>query len=153
MKKTYSPQRKHLITTLHSKKRLSERGLWSVLDDIATIAYSPTVPRFADRSDSGRAVDRIEIDGICLILSQELGHRPLTLISLYSAGNEVGPPACARIRLIAKNCTKSASLKKKGYGLVLGQVCNKPVRLEFNPRSAVGVNTCSPTLADPPQAH
>jgi len=40
-----------------------------------------------------------------------------------------------------------------GFGLVLGHVCNKFVRLELNPRIAMRMNICSPTLANPPQAH
>jgi len=110
---THRQHRKHLITTLHAKKRLSERGLWPVLGDIVAIAYNPTVPRFTERSATGGYVDRIEIDGVCMILSHEFGDRPLKLITVVS-GDEVGPRACARIHLIAKNYTKSENLKKKG---------------------------------------
>jgi hypothetical protein len=93
--------------TLHARQRLSERGLWPALKHIARIAHHPASPRYADRSYSGRPVERIEKDGVCLIVARD-SQRRLTLLTVHS-GNETGSRACQRIASIARGLDGSLS--------------------------------------------
>lgn len=99
----------HLQLTQHAKERLTQRDLWPVLGQIAQIAHHPSTPRFQDVSSDGRPVERIEIDGICLVVARQTKGPKLTLLTVHS-GSEVGPRARARIITISRNLkVKSAA--------------------------------------------
>jgi len=94
------PRRNHLQLTTHARQRLSERGLWPALRHIARIAHHHP-SRYADRSNDGRTVERIEVDGVCIIVARDTRRKDLTLLTVHS-GDEYGPRACARITLISR---------------------------------------------------
>jgi len=95
-------KRNHLYLTEHAKQRLTERDLWPVLGQIAKIAHHPSAPRFRDLSSDGRPVERVEIDGICLVVARQTKGKHLTLLTVHS-GSEVGARARARITTVSKN--------------------------------------------------
>ena len=103
MTKTVPTSRRNsLVLTHHAKQRLSDRGLWPVLGQIANIAHHPSAPRFRDLSADGRPVERVEVDGICLIVARPTKGPGLTLLTVH-AGSEYGPRARARIIAISRN--------------------------------------------------
>jgi len=102
------PRTNHLNLTHHARIRLSERGLWPALGHIARIAYHPGAPRFADLSADGRRVERIEVDGICIIVARQHRARHLTLLTVHS-GSDNGAFACNRIATVSRNLAKSRS--------------------------------------------
>ena len=110
MTKTVAKSRQnHLQLTQHAKQRLTQRELWPVLGQIAQIAYHPSAPRFRDLSSDGRPVERIEIDGFCLVVARQTKGSGLTLLTVHS-GSELGPRARARITTISRNLkVKSAA--------------------------------------------
>lgn len=102
MQKTSMKSRpNHLQLTNHAKERLTERDLWPVLGQIARIAHHPSVPRFRDLSSDGRPVERVEIDGICVVVARPAKGPGLTLLTVHS-GTETGPRARARIKSISE---------------------------------------------------
>ena len=108
-KTTVKPRQNYLQLTQHAKQRLTQRELWPVLGQIAQIAYHPSAPRFRDLSSDGRPVERIEIDGFCLVVARKTKGSGLTLLTVHS-GSEVGPRARARITTISRNLkVKSAA--------------------------------------------
>jgi hypothetical protein len=102
------PRKNHLALTRHARQRLSERGLWPALGHIARIAHHPASPRYADRSSSGRPVERIELDGVCVIVARDSRRRELTLLTVHS-GNEIGARACQRIASLSQGLGRSLS--------------------------------------------
>ena len=103
MAKTLTKSRRNsLHLTQHAKQRLSDRGLWPVLGQIANIAHHPCAPRFRDLSSDGRPVERVEMDGVCLIIARPAKGASLTLLTVH-AGSEDGPRARARIIAISRN--------------------------------------------------
>jgi hypothetical protein len=98
-KKHSKPRKNHLTLTKHARQRLSERGLWPALGHIARIAHHPASPRFTDWSNAGRPVERIEVDGVCIIVARH--QRNLTLLTIHS-GDERGARACLRIAAISQ---------------------------------------------------
>jgi len=100
MTKNHSkPRKNNLILTGHARQRLSERGLWPALGHIARIAHHHP-SRYADRSYDGRPVERIEVDGVCIIVARDARQKGLTLLTVHS-GDECGSRACARITSIS----------------------------------------------------
>lgn len=95
-------RRNSLLLTHHARQRLTDRGLWPVLGQIANIAHHPSVPRFRDLSADGRPVERVEMDGVCLIIARPTKGPALTLLTVH-AGSEDGPRARARIIAISRN--------------------------------------------------
>ena len=95
-------KKKRLYLTEHAKQRLTERDLWPVLGQIAKIAHHPSAPRFRDLSSDGRPVERVEIDGICLVVARQNKGKHLTLLTVHS-GSEVGARARARITTVYQN--------------------------------------------------
>lgn len=103
MSKTYIKSTKnYLHLTKHAKQRLSDRDLWPALPQIAAIAHDPNSPRFYDLSTDGRRVERIEIDGICIILARKNNQTGLILLTVHS-GQETGSRACARISSVSRS--------------------------------------------------
>jgi hypothetical protein len=98
-------KRMPLQLTRHAKQRMTERDLWPVLGQIVNIAHHPSVPRFRDLSSDGRPVERVEIDGVCLVLARPSNKSGLTLLTVHS-GSEVGAQARARINTISRNLNK-----------------------------------------------
>lgn len=110
MNKTSSkPHKNHLTLTGHARQRLSERGLWPALGHIARIAHHPASPRYADRSYDGRPVERIEMDGVCVIVARDSRRKGLTLLTVHS-GDECGARACQRIASISHGLGRSVSV-------------------------------------------
>ena len=109
MKKNQPEQRKnHLNLTKHARARLTERGLWPALPDISKICYDQNAPRYFDRSTSGRPVQRIEADGVLIVVGGDPGGQELTLVTVHS-GSEFGARACARIAQIYRNLGKEVA--------------------------------------------
>ena len=90
-----------LQLTKHAEERLTERDLWPVLGQIAQIAHHPSAPRFRDLSSDGRPVERVEIDGLCVVVARPTKGPGLTLLTVHS-GKETGPRARARIKSISQ---------------------------------------------------
>jgi hypothetical protein len=110
MNKTAAKHYKHHLTlTGHARQRLSERGLWPALGDIARIAHHPASPRYADRSEDGRSVERIEVDGVCIIVARDARRKGMTLLTVHSR-DECGARACQRIASISRGLGKSVSV-------------------------------------------
>jgi len=95
-------RRNSLLLTQHARQRLSDRDLWPVLGQIANIAHHPSAPRFRDLSADGRPVERVEMDGICVIVARPTKGPGLTLLTVH-AGSETGPRARARFIAISRN--------------------------------------------------
>jgi len=109
MEKTLQKQRSNRLNlTRHARERLTSRQLWPALRDISKICYDQNAPRYFDRSTSGRPVQRIEVDGVVLIIAGDPGRQVLTLVTVHS-GSESGARACARIAQISQNLGKKVA--------------------------------------------
>lgn len=108
-KKHSKPCKNRLYLTGHARQRLSERGLWPALGHIAQIAHHPASLRYADRSYDGRPVERIEVDGVCVIVAGDAGQNGLTLLTVHS-GEECGARACQRIASISRELGRRVSV-------------------------------------------
>ena len=101
------PKRNNLRLPRHARQRMSERGLWPVLGHIAFIAHSRHVPRIVEQSASGQKAERLELDGVVIVVSQPLPDGSRYLITAFCAHDECGPAACARIRSVSSKIAKS----------------------------------------------
>lgn len=102
------PRTNNLILTAHVRQRLSERGLWPALGHIARIAHHHP-SRYADRSYDGQPVERIEVDGVCIIVARDTRQKDLTLLTVHS-GDEYGSRACARITSISRGLGRNLAV-------------------------------------------
>ena len=109
MEKTLQKQRSNRLNlTRHARERLTSRQLWPALRDISKICYDQNAPRYFDRSTSGRPVQRIEADGVLIVVGGDPGGQELTLVTVHS-GSEFGARACARIAQIYRNLGKEVA--------------------------------------------
>jgi hypothetical protein len=107
--KSSRPKRNQLAFTAHARQRLTQRGLWPVLGHIAHIAHSRDVSRVLEQSNSGGPVERVEVDGLVIILSRHTRNSPRTLVTVFLSGDESGSIACARIRAISQRINRIQS--------------------------------------------